>query len=280
MVKIINTTADVIGRVIDNKFSDLNSLGIPKEPNFYVVLKNGKSQSIIAKVTKSLDLVKVTNGKKAYGVKAKSVEQSIFLDALLDRDTKLIIAQGPAGCGKTYLSLAAAAETVLNSNSPQNYIMMSKSISEVGRYRLGTVPGTAREKFDPYLDSFKDILNRFLSDRYQNIDILENEGTIAFKPINFLRGVTVSSSFVIIDEGQNLTEHEILTIGTRIGEDSKLVILGDVNQSDEANRTDGMMKLFHSEAIRSSSITATVNLTGNFRSEVSSVISKAFLEKK
>lgn len=280
MVEVINTSAEIIQQVVDNRFTNLDLLGVPKEPNFYTILKNGKSQSIIAKVNGDLGLQQVRNGRVINGVKPKSVDQSIFLDALMDPSIKLIIAQGPAGCGKTYLSLAAATEIVLQSNAPQTRLIMSKTISEVGKYRLGTVPGTAREKFDPYLDSFKDILNKFLSEKYQNIDMLEHEEVIAFKPINFLRGVTLDTAFVILDEGQNLTEHELLTIGTRIGENSKLVILGDINQSDENNRADGMLKLYYSNIVKFSPVTATVSLTGNFRSEVSSIISKAFTEKR
>ena len=173
------------------------------------------------KVDKDNFLIK-TNNKKIY---ARSKNQEIFVNAINKND--LIFGIGPAGTGKTYLAVATAVQCLLRNQISR--IILSRPAVEAGE-RLGFLPGDLKEKIDPYLRPLYDALNDLMPKK-----ILENyidTGIIEIAPLAFMRGRTLENAFIILDEAQNTTNMQMKMFVTRLGRNSKMVILGDVTQID------------------------------------------------
>ena len=173
------------------------------------------------KVDKDNFLIK-TNNKKIY---ARSKNQENFVNAININD--LIFGIGPAGTGKTYLAVAAAVQCLLKNQISR--IILSRPAVEAGE-RLGFLPGDLKEKIDPYLRPLYDALNDLMPKK-----ILENyidNGIIEIAPLAFMRGRTLENAFIILDEAQNTTNMQMKMFVTRLGRNSKMVILGDITQID------------------------------------------------
>ena len=173
------------------------------------------------KVDKDNFLIK-TNNKKIY---ARSKNQEIFVNAININD--LIFGIGPAGTGKTYLAVAVAVQCLLKNQISR--IILSRPAVEAGE-RLGFLPGDLKEKIDPYLRPLYDALNDLMPKK-----ILENyidNGIIEIAPLAFMRGRTLENAFIILDEAQNTTNMQMKMFVTRLGRNSKMVILGDITQID------------------------------------------------
>jgi len=143
---------------------------------------------------------------------------------------EISICSGIAGCGKTHIAMFKALELIKDANSPIEKIYLSKPNVEVGE-KLGYLPGTVEEKIYMYMLSFHDVLDDIIGD--DMVKQLKLHGVIQYLPIQFLRGRTLKNACVIIDECQNLTSNEIKTIITRIGHNSKYMLLGDTDQTDK-----------------------------------------------
>jgi phosphate starvation-inducible PhoH-like protein len=162
-------------------------------------------------------------------IRAKTVGQARYLEAISDSDIVFVI--GPAGTGKTYLAVAAALAE-LKRHSVERIILVRPAV-EAGE-SLGFLPGDLRAKVDPYLRPVYDALNDMLpADRIQHYLEL---GTIEIVPLAFMRGRTLSSAFVILDEAQNSTRAQMKMFLTRLGVNSRSVITGDVTQIDLVSR--------------------------------------------
>ena len=173
------------------------------------------------KIDKDKFLIKTKN-KKIY---ARSKNQEKFVDAINKND--LVFGVGPAGTGKTYLAVATAVQSLLNNEISR--IILSRPAVEAGE-RLGFLPGDLKEKIDPYLRPLYDALNDLMPKK-----ILENNiesGIIEIAPLAFMRGRTLENAFIILDEAQNTTNMQMKMFVTRLGRNSKMVILGDVTQID------------------------------------------------
>ncbi len=173
------------------------------------------------KVDKDKFLIKTKN-KKIY---ARSKNQERFVNAINNND--LVFGVGPAGTGKTYLAVAAAVQSLINNKISR--IILSRPAVEAGE-RLGFLPGDLKEKIDPYLRPLYDALNDLMPKK-----ILENNmdnGVIEIAPLAFMRGRTLENAFIILDEAQNTTNMQMKMFVTRLGRNSKMVILGDITQID------------------------------------------------
>ena len=151
-----------------------------------------------------------------------------FIQTLIDEKTKMVFADGFAGTAKTYLSVYGAL-TLLEAKKVDQIIYL-RSVVESATQKIGHLPGELDQKFQPYslplLDKLDELVSKTTSDK------LMKQEYIKCLPVNFTRGLTFHNSVVIIDEAQNLTRQELVTLLTRFGEDSKYVIIGDTNQSD------------------------------------------------
>jgi phosphate starvation-inducible protein PhoH and related proteins len=158
-------------------------------------------------------------------VSARTPTQKTYIDAI--RNNELVFGIGPAGTGKTYLAVACAAEALMNGEVDR--IILSRPAVEAGE-RLGFLPGDMKEKVDPYLRPLYDALYDMMPQSLVQKGLAENQIEIA--PLAFMRGRTLSSAFIILDEAQNTTPQQMKMFLTRLGEGSRMVVTGDPSQID------------------------------------------------
>lgn len=215
------------------KIDENGILGEKKIANGYYILKNGKSSSL-AVYNPHLDQIERIEKEFVYGIKPKNAEQAFALHALLNDDIKLVALQGVAGTGKTLLALASALEQ----SKKYHQIILARPIVPLSNKEIGFLPGDANDKIGPYMeplwDNLKFIKSQFGENekKYKAILELEENGKIIISPLAFIRGRSLTNIMFIVDEAQNLTPHEVKTIITRAGENTKIVFTGDVNQID------------------------------------------------
>jgi len=177
--------------------------------------------------------LRATNGRY---VTPKSINQRLYLDAI--RDSDLVFSIGPAGTGKTYLAVAAAVSHL--SEKKVDRIILCRPAVEAGE-KLGFLPGDMAEKVDPYFRPLYDALYHLLDRERANSQL--ERGAIEIAPLGFMRGRTLNNSFVILDEAQNTTSEQMKMFLTRLGNNSKAVITGDVTQVDlPPGRTSGLIE--------------------------------------
>lgn len=149
------------------------------------------------------------------------------------RQNQISIITGAAGSAKTHIAMHVALEYLLEKQNGYDKILLTKPVVEVGS-SLGFLPGTIDEKLEPYQTSFKEILDTLLG---KTAATKKTRDKIGFQPINFVRGNTTKNSIVILSEGQNATLHELITFITRLDKTSKMIIEGDLLQSDIGNKS-------------------------------------------
>lgn len=171
--------------------------------------------------------------KHAWGIHPKNIYQGIALDALLDPQIELVILTGPAGSGKTLLTMAAALEMVVEKRHYER-IIVTRNTPEIAE-SIGFLPGTEEEKMMPWLASITDtleVLHKNDESLDGSLNYIMDKAKIQFKSVNFMRGRSIQNSFVLLDECQNLTASQLKTIITRCGEGTKLVCSGNLAQID------------------------------------------------
>jgi len=258
-----------------DKFLDLSTVDKELFPyefyaNEYVILRN-HSQSALAKYDLKRHRLVLVKESSAAGIIPRNVEQIFALDALLDPDIKLVSISGRAGTGKTLCALAAAIECRRNFRQ----IYVSRPIVALSDKSLGFLPGTAEEKIEPYMQPIYDNLAVINLNKNINTQELLDSEKIVVSPLAYIRGRSLTKIFYIIDEAQNLTSHEIKTIVTRAGENSKFVFTGDIYQIDNPYidiKSNGLTHLI--EKMRNQDIYAHINLTKGERSYLAELASK------
>jgi PhoH-like ATPase len=202
--------------------------------NHFIILKSGQQSALARYSNKYLNpLYKYNKDEIVFGLEPRNVEQRLALDLLLDENVPLVTISGKAGTGKTLLALAAALKQTQDS-TVYNKVTVARPIVSMGK-DLGALPGELSEKLAPWMQPIYDNLE-FLFD-CKNQDELTKllvgyENMIQVEALTYIRGRSIPNQFVIIDEAQNLTKHEVKTILTRIGEGSKIVLVGDPEQID------------------------------------------------
>lgn len=166
-------------------------------------------------------------------------KQKQFVKLAFDKNTKILFINGPAGTGKTLMSVYCCLH-MLNAN-PEYTIKYIRTIAESGDRGLGSLPGTVDEKFDPFMSPLRDKLDELIP--ISQAKKLEQDGIIEAVPINYLRGASWKNMLITSDESQNFSVKEIITLLTRIGENTKMFICGDAMQSDIGARS-GFMTLY------------------------------------
>ncbi len=200
--------------------------------HFYIL--NGKNKTIPAFYNSQTAQLEKVTGQPIFNIQPRNMEQSFAIHALLHPDIKLVTIQGNAGTGKTLLALAGALEQRRN----YRQIFVTRPIVPLSNKDIGFLPGDVKSKIDPYMapiwDNLKFIKDQFADDdkMQARIDELVTNDKISITPLAFIRGRTLAKIFFIVDEAQNLTPHEIKTIISRAGENSKFVFTGDIYQID------------------------------------------------
>ena len=207
-------------------------------PNQFIILKDslGSSSSAIGMVDKRKLLVKKFvfdhEGKQIWGIRARNVQQIMALELLLRDDIPLVTLTGRAGTGKTLITLATGLFQTEDLGEYKK-LVVARPIVPVGK-DLGFLPGEKQEKLRPWMQPIFDNLEfLFNTKKPGELDaILAGMGSIEVEALTYIRGRSIPDQFIIIDEAQNLTKHEVKTILTRVGERSKIVLLGDPDQID------------------------------------------------
>jgi len=200
--------------------------------NQYVLLKSETSpkHSGMAKFCNGY-LVKMAAHNNVWGIGPKNKEQAFALDALFDPNISLVTIMGRAGSGKTLLSAAAGLAQLLDQHVYKR-LLMTRPIVPLGR-DIGFLPGDKDEKMKPWMAPLQDNLDLLFSEKGGNmLEMYKDQGIISVEALTYIRGRSIPKSYIIIDEAQQLTRHEIKTIITRVGEGSKVVLTGDIMQID------------------------------------------------
>jgi len=169
-------------------------------------------------------------------IQYKTTAQKRFYDTISKKDITFCI--GPAGCGKTYLSVHKALRELGDKDNRINGIVIVKPLVEAAGEKLGFLPGDIEEKTAPWMMSFYYNMEQIIGK--QRLQILRDNGVIEVIPLAFMRGITLENKFVILDEAQNATPEQIKMFVTRIGQNSKYIITGDLEQSDIKKHTSGL----------------------------------------
>ena len=165
-----------------------------------------------------------------WGIEARNLEQNMAMNLLMDTDLDLVAMMGLAGSGKTLLALAAGLHQTLDMGLYEK-ILVTRATVPMGQ-DIGFLPGTEREKLEPWMGAITDNLSILLGEEAQNIADILGQHRVEIAALSFARGRTFTKTWLIVDEAQNLTPHQMKTIVTRMGEDSKLIILGNNAQID------------------------------------------------
>jgi len=220
-------------------------------PNQYLMLvsnANEKKTALARFMSVNMPLRKLVHDKLAHwGVSSRNKEQAFGIDLLMDPSVEVVSLIGKAGSGKTLCALAAGLEQVLGMGMlsktakgrhdmpEQRYTRMivSRPIMPMGR-DIGFLPGTMEEKMHPWLMPIQDNLQFLVGNDRVMLEQYMEKGKIEIEALTYIRGRSISNAYIIIDEAQNLTAHEIKTIITRAGEGTKIVLTGDIEQIDNA----------------------------------------------
>lgn len=208
-------------------------LGLSLYPNQFVLLKseiNPKKSGLAKVVDRSSAFEKVLDYKDIWGITPKNKEQAFGLNLLMDQNIPLVSLVGLAGSGKTLLSIAAALQQTVETKDYKR-IIVSRPIQPMGK-DLGYLPGTLEEKMSPWIAPLNDNLEFLFDGDVKTLEMFKESGIIQIEALTYIRGRSIPNSFIIIDEAQNLSVHELKTIITRAGEGSKIVLTGDVEQID------------------------------------------------
>lgn len=208
------------------------------EPNQFVMLisnSNDKKSALVRFTNYETRVQKVDSFKKGiWGVRPKNKEQNFALDLLTDPDIPLVTIIGKAGSGKTLMALACGLQQCFGETANDrrySRVIVTKPVEPVGK-DIGFLPGTMEEKMMPWVAPIQDNLKNLMGNDKVTLDMYMDEGKIEVEAMTFIRGRSISNAFIIIDEAQNMTKHEIKTVLTRVGEGTKIVLTGDIEQID------------------------------------------------
>lgn len=263
-------------------------------PNEILVIKDKpESKSALARyIDVGVPIRKIENKTSVFGLTPRNKEQQFALDLIFDDSIKLVTLIGRAGGGKTLLSVAAGLELVLEKKK-YDRLVITRPVQAVGK-DIGFLPGTKEEKMEPWIAPIRDNLGylfksagkkfqkvskdnegtkTFKSDPY--IDMLFEKGIIEIEAVTYMRGRSIPNSFIIIDEAQNLSIHELKTIITRVGDNTKIILTGDIEQIDNTHVdifTNGLT--YAVEKFKDYAIAGHVTLVKGERSALASLASQ------
>lgn len=205
----------------------------PLLPNEFTILKNGK-KSALARFRQEDNGLQLVQKNTVYGITPRNAEQSFAVHALIDPDLPLVTITGKAGTGKTLLALASALEM----RRGYRQILLTRPVVPLSNKDIGYLPGDIQSKIRPYMQPLYDnlgvIRNQFKdnSEMSQRLQHMIDDEKLVIEPLAYIRGRSLVKMFMIVDEAQNLTPHEVKTIITRAGEGTKIVFTGDIYQID------------------------------------------------
>ena len=269
---------EIIDRFYDGENIYLEADEVKLQPNQMVMLvssANEKKTGIARFINYNRPLRKIIERNDVWGVKPRNKEQNFALDLLLDPDVPIVTLVGKAGCGKTLCAIAAGLHQTVEDGQESTYrrLIVTRPIQPLGR-DIGYLPGTLEEKMAPWLSPIKDNLEYLLGDR-KMLDLYFDDGTIEVEAMTYIRGRSISNAYIVIDESQQLTQHEIKTILTRVGENTKIVLTGDIEQIDNVYVDETSNGLTYAvEKFKEHDISGHITLLRGERSKVATLAAK------
>jgi PhoH-like ATPase len=241
--------------------------------NQYLILKNGK-KSALSYFNPGSQYIEKVEKRSVYGIKPRNAEQTFAIHAILNPDVKLVTLNGVAGTGKTLIALAAAMEQKRDFKQ----IYLARPIVPLSNKDIGFLPGDIKSKVNPYMeplwDNLKFIQNQFheTDKEFAKITDMVSQEKLVITPLAYIRGRSLSNIIFIVDEAQNLTPHEVKTIITRAGENSKFIFTGDVYQIDTPyldSQSNGLSYLI--DRVKDHPLYAHITLEKGERSELANL---------
>lgn len=249
-------------------------------PNQFLTLisnKNANKTALARFLNKDASLKKLPEfkgkGKSVFGVESRNREQSFAMDLLMDPNVPIVTLVGKAGSGKTLSAIAAGLEQLLHKGIYTRMIV-SRPVQPLGR-DIGFLPGTLEEKMLPWLVPIQDNLQFLLGNDKATLQEYMMKGTIEIEALTYIRGRSIAKAFMIVDEAQNLSAHELKTIVTRVGEGTKIVLTGDIEQIDNIYVNDTSNGLAYAvEKFKETQLAGHITLMKGERSAVASLAAK------
>ena len=210
-----------------------------------------------------------------WGVHPRNKEQSFAFDLLFDDEVPLVSLIGKAGSGKTLMAIAAGLEQTLgHKDAKYRRIVISRPVQPLGK-DIGFLPGTLENKMLPWLKPIQDNIQFIMGNDRTMLESYVEKGQIEVEALTYIRGRSISNAFVIIDEAQNLTAHEVKTIITRIGENTKIVLTGDIEQIDNVYTNETNNGLTYAvEKFKSSELSGHITFKKGERSRLATVAAR------
>jgi PhoH-like ATPase len=269
--------ADVSGSVIDSLYEGdrvEHALGKENPCHTGIVLHSEKG-SALARVTPDKKITLVRGDRTAFGLHGRSAEQRVALDILLDNEIGIVSLGGRAGTGKSAIALCAGLEAVLERRHHKKVVIF-RPLYAVGGQELGYLPGSENEKMSPWAQAVFDTLGALVSQTV--IDEIIDRGLIEVLPLTHIRGRSLHDSFVIVDEAQSLERGVLLTVLSRIGQGSRVVLTHDIAQRDNlrVGRHDGVVAVV--ESLKGHPLFAHVTLTRSERSPIAALVTEMLEE--
>lgn len=263
----ISLSGDEVNDLYDTEIIKHN--GVANLPiNTGLVIQSERG-SALGRVEAGSKIKLVHGDRDVFGVHGRSAEQRLAVDLLLDPEIGIISMGGRAGTGKSALALCAALEAVLERRQHKK-IMVFRPLFAVGGQELGYLPGTEAEKMNPWGQAIFDTLGALVSKEV--IDHVVDRGILEVLPLTHIRGRSLHDAFVIVDEAQSLERNTLLTMLSRIGQNSRVVLTHDVAQRDNlrVGRHDGIASVV--EQLKGNKLFAHVTLTRSERSAIAGLV--------
>ena len=264
---------DVSSSVIDDLYSGdfADHEAAHQLPVHTGVVLHSEKGSALARVTADKQLKLVRGDRQAFGLHGRSAEQRIALDILLDESIGIVSLGGRAGTGKSALALCAGLEAVMEKRLHKKVVIF-RPLYPVGGQELGYLPGSEGEKMSPWAQAVFDTLGALVSQPV--IDEIIDRGLIEVLPLTHIRGRSLHDSFVIVDEAQSLERGVLLTVLSRIGTASRVVLTHDIAQRDNlrVGRHDGVVAVV--ETLKGHPLFAHVTLTRSERSPIAALVTE------
>jgi PhoH-like ATPase len=271
----LDVSTDVIDALYDGDELELTEsdelAGAGELPCHTGLVLHSPRGSALGRVTPDKRMKLVRGDREAFGLHGRSAEQRIALDLLLDPEIGIVSMGGRAGTGKSALALCAGLEAVMERRAHKKVVVF-RPLYAVGGQELGYLPGSENEKMAPWAQAVFDTLGALVSKDV--MDEIMDRGMVEVLPLTHIRGRSLHDSFVIVDEAQSLERNVLLTVLSRIGQGSRVVLTHDVAQRDNlrVGRHDGVAAVI--EALRGHPLFAHVTLTRSERSPIAALVTE------
>ena len=268
-IEEVDVLASDLDRLYDEQVIDLDAaMDLPCHTGLVLLSERGSG---LGRVTADKRVRLVRGDREAFGIHGRSAEQRIALDLLLDPEIGIISLGGRAGTGKSALALCAGLEAVLERRQHRKVIVF-RPLFAVGGQELGYLPGTEAEKMSPWGQAVFDTLGAVTTQEV--VEEIVDRGMLEVLPLTHIRGRSLHDAFVIVDEAQSLERNVLLTVLSRIGRDSRVVLTHDVAQRDNlrVGRHDGVVAVV--EKLKGHPLFAHVTLTRSERSPIAALVTE------